>query len=222
MIDIEYIFIENIRLCKYFMLQSKCTGTPEMWQNTRRFISNQFESSGTILDIGCANGFLLKCLQRWSNVPIIPFGIESDTSVYGAKYLFPIEYDAGHFEKIELEVWLNDNDNALKDFPNRFTYIYWNVWSNGFEFDNEGCEIFVKLIERVAIGGKLILGFYDSWEANDRKMNMLKKKVAINSFTLVNCPSESYSHQLLVIPVTVENLRAIQTSTCTIITSSVN
>lgn len=37
------------------------------WEEGRRLIANAINNDGSILDIGCANGFLLRCLREWSS-----------------------------------------------------------------------------------------------------------------------------------------------------------
>ncbi len=49
------------------------------WEVLRRPIADCLTSSGTLLDIGCANGYLLECILRWtleSNVQITPYGLD--------------------------------------------------------------------------------------------------------------------------------------------------
>ena len=48
----------------------------QTWENRRQFIHSAIDKSGTILDIGCGNGFLLRCLQEWSGVDLVPYGID--------------------------------------------------------------------------------------------------------------------------------------------------
>jgi SAM-dependent methyltransferase len=47
------------------------------WEVLRRPIAEGRSRSGTFLDVGCANGYLLECLLRWTQerrVQIIPYG----------------------------------------------------------------------------------------------------------------------------------------------------
>ena len=37
----------------------------KQWTKIRFFISKSINKDGSILDIGCANGLLLRCLQEW-------------------------------------------------------------------------------------------------------------------------------------------------------------
>jgi hypothetical protein len=47
------------------------------WEVLRKPIAECLTTSGTLLDIGCANGYLLECIQAWTqgrNLQIIPIG----------------------------------------------------------------------------------------------------------------------------------------------------
>lgn len=49
------------------------------WEVLRRPIAECVTTSGTLLDIGCANGYLLECLLRWTeehSFVIIPYGLD--------------------------------------------------------------------------------------------------------------------------------------------------
>ncbi len=49
------------------------------WEVLRRPIADCLTSSGTLLDIGCANGYLLECILRWTQergLRIIPYGLD--------------------------------------------------------------------------------------------------------------------------------------------------
>jgi SAM-dependent methyltransferase len=59
--------------------QSGFSGPAERWDACRRPIAECVTSPGSFLDIGCANGYLLECLLRWTaehSVPIEPFGLD--------------------------------------------------------------------------------------------------------------------------------------------------
>ncbi len=49
------------------------------WEVLRRPIADCLTASGTFLDIGCANGYLLECVLRWTqerSLHIIPYGLD--------------------------------------------------------------------------------------------------------------------------------------------------
>ena len=56
-------------------------GSEERWELLRRPIAQPLVQSGSILDIGCANGYLLQCLYDWSS----EFGVSLE--LYGIDIL---------------------------------------------------------------------------------------------------------------------------------------
>jgi SAM-dependent methyltransferase len=63
------------------------------WEVLRRPIADCLTTSGTFLDIGCANGYLLECLLRWTRergLLILPYGLDfSDKLVALAQRRLP-------------------------------------------------------------------------------------------------------------------------------------
>ena len=60
-----------------FGLHSNRTG--EQWEAQRRPIAYCLGRSGTFLDIGCANGYLLESVMRWaaeSGISVVPYGLD--------------------------------------------------------------------------------------------------------------------------------------------------
>jgi len=45
--------------------ESGMSGPEERWTALRKPVADCIDRSGTFLDIGCANGYLLECVQRW-------------------------------------------------------------------------------------------------------------------------------------------------------------
>lgn len=59
--------------------QSGFSGSHERWEALRKPVADCIDKSGTFLDIGCANGYLLECLIAWSfekAIEIVPYGID--------------------------------------------------------------------------------------------------------------------------------------------------
>ena len=56
--------------------QSGFGGDEARWEAARRPIAQAIDSDGTFLDIGCANGYLIECLVRWTPHRIEPYGLE--------------------------------------------------------------------------------------------------------------------------------------------------
>ncbi|MEW5895026.1 MAG: radical SAM protein [Candidatus Omnitrophota bacterium] len=127
------------------------------WKAARSFIARAINRDGTILDIGCANGFLLKCLMHWSRFRLIPYGFDRRArKVRDAKLLFPSfenhfsVLDVRDFEKLE-----------GRGFPGSYDYIYSNIWDScGFQKKGQR-ECLLKVFSKVSPGGRLILGLYD-------------------------------------------------------------
>jgi hypothetical protein len=59
--------------------QSGFTGGAERWHAERSPILDALPGNGDILNIGCANGYLLECLMRWGvprGITLVPFGLD--------------------------------------------------------------------------------------------------------------------------------------------------
>jgi SAM-dependent methyltransferase len=59
--------------------QSGMSGPLERWASLRKPVADCMDQSGSFLDIGCANGFLLECCIRWvaeRHVDIVPYGVD--------------------------------------------------------------------------------------------------------------------------------------------------
>lgn len=59
--------------------QSGFAGPEERWEKCRKPIADLVTKSGTFLDIGCANGYLLECIMKWKfeiGINIIPYGLD--------------------------------------------------------------------------------------------------------------------------------------------------
>jgi SAM-dependent methyltransferase len=137
---------------------SDLSGLLEHWIQNRKPICGAIEKSGTLLDIGCANGFLLACLQLWSEYQITPYGVDVDAgSLEMARDLLP-EY-ASHFAQLPLGEL---STCASFGLPTRFDYVYWNVW-DGLDFNEPLYQTYAENAFAAARdGGRLILGFYDT------------------------------------------------------------
>jgi SAM-dependent methyltransferase len=133
-------------------------GLLEHWIENRQPIVRAIKKPGTLLDIGCANGFLLTCLQFWSEHQITPYGIDIDKiSILAARALLP-EY-ANHFATLSLEHLTKCIDFGL---PESFDYVYWNVW-DGLDFVDPLYKRYAEnAFAAVRDGGRVILGFYDT------------------------------------------------------------
>jgi hypothetical protein len=143
----------------------------EHWVENRKPIINAIEKPGTLLDIGCANGFLLACLQFWSKYQIMPYGVDIDaSSLEMARALLP-EY-TNHFAPCSLE---NLPRRVNLGLPELFDYVYWNVW-DGLDFNEPLYQNYAENAFKAA-QGRVILGFYDSdHEFVNRQLEWLVKR----------------------------------------------
>jgi 16S rRNA G1207 methylase RsmC len=145
-------------------------GLLEHWVENRKPICGAIEKPGTLLDIGCANGFLLACLKLWSEHQITPYGVDIDAgSLEVARGLLP-DY-ASHFVQCSLEKLSERFELGL---PTRFDYVYWNVW-DGLDFNEALYQTYAEnAFDAARGGGRLILGFYDTdHDAIDKQLEWL-------------------------------------------------
>ncbi len=59
--------------------QSGMSGPAERWDALRRPVADCIDRSGSLLDIGCANGYLLECCLGWTaerGIALEPYGID--------------------------------------------------------------------------------------------------------------------------------------------------
>lgn len=123
------------------------------WEDARKFISNCINKSGSLLDVGCANGFLLKSLTSWSSQEITPYGIDIlDKNIQNAKELFPDYQD--NFICCSYDNFLGKYPET---FPNDFDFIIWSFWDDQHKISKEEIEY---LLSHVNGKGKLIITFY--------------------------------------------------------------
>ena len=122
-----------------------------------------------MLDVGCANGFLLRCFLEWSDYEITPYGIDTDRNLLRQARLLLAPY-LDNFA--DLSVYDLDTLEAV-GLPDLFTYVYWNIWDD-FLFNSEAQRNAVlQAAEVVSPGGRLILGFYD------RDLLVISQKIEI-------------------------------------------
>ncbi len=59
--------------------QSGMSGPEERWVSLRKPVADCVDYSGAFLDIGCANGYLLECILRWTaerGLKVDPYGLD--------------------------------------------------------------------------------------------------------------------------------------------------
>jgi hypothetical protein len=83
------------------------------WDHSRSLIADAIDHDGSFLDVGCANGYLMECVPRWTRYAVEPYGVDiSDELATVARERLPDWAD---------RIWVG---NALMwEPPMRFTYI---------------------------------------------------------------------------------------------------
>lgn len=88
-------------------------GGRERWEAERRPLTQAIDGDGSFLDVGCANGWLAKCVTDWTSefgLVIEPFGVDlGGTLIADAKRLLK-------------DAWAADAWSWVP--PRRFTYVY--------------------------------------------------------------------------------------------------
>jgi SAM-dependent methyltransferase len=128
-------------------------GGAERWRAEREPILDGVTTDGDLLDVGCANGYLLECLVRWGRergLRLTPHGVDrSAPLVQRARARLP-EF-AGNMHVGDAWSWVP---------PRRYEYVY-------TLYDCVPLEYLGEYISRlfdgaVADGGRLIVGAYGS------------------------------------------------------------
>ncbi len=133
--------------------QSGFSGGAERWRAEREPILDPIRESGELLDIGCANGYLLESLIAWAQergIRLIPYGIDQSAALVElARRRLP--QFASHFYVANAWEW---------EPPQRYRYVYsvHDCVPDGFL-----ASYVARLLQQVvAPGGLLILGAYGS------------------------------------------------------------
>jgi SAM-dependent methyltransferase len=133
--------------------QSGFNGGLERWRAERAPILDALRGSGDLLDVGCANGYLLECLVSWGaerGLALTPFGVDCSARLIAlARQRLP--RFASHFFVANVWRWSP---------PRRFHYVY-------SVYDCVPPAYFAAFVEHLAgevtaPGGRLILGAYGS------------------------------------------------------------
>jgi SAM-dependent methyltransferase len=127
----------------------------ENFTAARKFIADTIPKSGTILDIGCANGFFLRCLQEWApSHKLTPYGVDINAnSISESRKIYPEL--SNNFAVQNFRDYLKEG--PPKGLPKTYDYIYFSILKL-----NDKPEIINHLLSQVNPGGRLILGFYGS------------------------------------------------------------
>ena len=124
------------------------------WYAKRRFIADAVYSDGSILDIGCANGFLLRSLQEWSQCSLDPYGIDvREDLIEEARELFPHHRD--HFRVLDAT---HIESLQCYGFPRSYEFVFWNFLGS-WRIDDVFWRTTLTKIQSLATR-RVILGFY--------------------------------------------------------------
>jgi len=144
-----------------------------LWELARKFIAQAINHPGNILDIGCGNGFLLRCLQEWQPNTLTPYGVDTNPEfISQAKNLFsdcPQNFTILSVGRLQ--------ELSKTGLPNQYDFVYWNVWDN-WNFDTSpNVDVFKQALSLVSPKGRLILGFYHQ----EKNINLSKIEQLKNS-----------------------------------------
>src|SRR5579862_2471685 len=133
--------------------QSGYSGGAQRWQMERSPILDAITGNGELLDVGCANGYLLECLAQWGiarGLGLTPWGVDLSAGLIEiARHRLPQFRE--HFFVANAWDWIP---------PRRFRYVYAVCDCVPAAF----LERFMRdlMANAVAPGGRLILGAYGS------------------------------------------------------------
>jgi SAM-dependent methyltransferase len=135
------------------IVQSGFSGGRERWRREREPILDAIGGDGDILDVGCANGYLLHCLVRWGlerGFRLVPHGVDMGPRLIEQARLWHPEF-AENFYVANAWDWRP---------PRRFRYVY----TLHDCVPEDMLEPYVRrLLDRaVEPGGRLIVGAYGS------------------------------------------------------------
>jgi len=131
--------------------QSGMSGPEDRWNSLRKPIADCVERSGTFLDIGCANGYLIECVLKWTAERVLkiePYGLDlSEKLVNMAKQRLP-EF-ADNFFVGNSFTWMP---------PRRFDYVRTELVYVPLELEREYIEFLIE--NHLTDEGRLIIPNY--------------------------------------------------------------
>ena len=131
--------------------QSGMSGPEDRWASLRKPVADCIERSGTFLDIGCANGYLIECILKWTaerGLSIEPYGLDlSEKLVNMAKERLP-KY-ADNFFVGNSFTWLP---------PRRFDYVRTELVYVPLELEREYVDFLLK--NHLTDEGRLLIANY--------------------------------------------------------------
>ncbi len=149
--------------------QSGFSGGSERWRIEREPILEAIHNNGEVLDVCCANGYLLECLIVWGKargLNLVPFGVDQGPRLIElAKRRLP--HFSSNFQVANAWAWCP---------PRRYQYVYALCDCVPQSYLSEFVRRLLKRV--VAPHGRLILGAYGN---RSRKMEPLSVDEFLNS-----------------------------------------
>jgi SAM-dependent methyltransferase len=128
-------------------------GGPKRWRAEREPLLDAVTHDGDILDVGCANGYLLECLVRWGSERgriLIPHGVDRSAAL--------IELARDRLPDFAENLHVGDAWTWAP--PREYDYVYALHDCVPLEYL---AQYIARLFERaVMVGGRLIVGAYGS------------------------------------------------------------
>ena len=155
---------------KDLLVSSSFGGNFEGWEKRKGFISRAIHKPGSFFDVGCGNGFLIRCLQEWSDYELIPYGIDiNETFVKKARQLFSNYGYGSNFAVLDAKQVSKLTTSGL---PNKFDFVYLsNDWT---QYPMPDAKVLItNMLSLVKPGGRLIFGFYN--EDKDKNLEATRK-----------------------------------------------
>jgi SAM-dependent methyltransferase len=134
--------------------QSGFGGDEARWKAARRPIAEAVDRPGSFLDVGCANGYLLESLVRWSRHRLEPYGLDSAPAL--------VELARERLPRWADRIFLGDAPTW--ELPQRFDFVRTELV---YAPKRRQAELVERLLaDVVAPGGRLIVCGYGSPRSN--------------------------------------------------------
>ncbi len=145
--------------------QSGFGGGPERWRAERSPLLEAIDGDGDFLDLGCANGFLLKSVVEWARergIELAPHGVDLNPLL--------IQEATRRFPGFEHRFWVANAWGWLA--PKRFRWIYaiWDLVPTEF-MPNLACHLLEHVVTE---DGAVIFGAYGSRSADTPSVDVAR------------------------------------------------
>jgi len=140
--------------------QSGMSGPEDRWTSLRKPVADCIDKSGSFLDIGCANGYLLECCIKWTaerRLKIDPYGLDiSPKLVELARKRLP--HYVEHFFTGNAFTWLP---------PRKFDFVRTELVYVPAEYEKQYLEFILR--NHLKSDGKLLIANYGEDLPNPEK-----------------------------------------------------